>query len=269
MAHIIKKYYTQADNQEDLISIGTIGLIKAVNTFKADKGIRLATYASRCIENEILMHFRLCRKMQGEVSLSDTIETDSDGGDLYLSDVVGENDSLLEDLQAQEERLLVRRFEEFYRRIGVNADAERTQRIYEYELGCRSYYLDGAEALLKALVQGGYRIYLASNGTTVVQSPGIKASGLDRICHGIFLSEAIGCDKPQKAFFDACFESIENFVPENAIILGDSLSSDIAGGRNAGIKTCWFNPKKLPLTGDVIPDYEISELSEFLEILKA
>ena len=109
VAHIIKKYYTQADNQEDLISIGTIGLIKAVNTFKADKGIRLATYASRCIENEILMHFRLCRKMQGEVSLSDTIETDSDGGDLYLSDVVGENDSLLEDLQAQEERLLVRR----------------------------------------------------------------------------------------------------------------------------------------------------------------
>lgn len=176
---------------------------------------------------------------------------------------------MLERGEITRERLLVRRFEEFYRRIGVNADAERTQRIYEYELGCRSYYLAGAEELLAALMQGGYRIYLASNGTTVVQSPRIKASGLDRICHGIFLSEAIGCDKPQKAFFDACFTSIENFVPENAIILGDSLSSDIAGGRNAGIKTCWFNPKKLPLTGDVIPDYEISELSEFLEILKA
>ena len=176
---------------------------------------------------------------------------------------------MLERGEITRERLLVRRFEEFYRRIGVNADAERTQRIYEYELGCRSYYLDGAEALLKALVQGGYRIYLASNGTTVVQSPRIKASGLDRICHGIFLSEAIGCDKPQRAFFDACFEGIGGFVPENAIILGDSLSSDIAGGRNAGIKTCWFNPKKIPLTGDVIPDFEISELSEFLEILKA
>ena len=176
---------------------------------------------------------------------------------------------MLERGEITRERLLVRRFEEFYKRIGVHADAERTQRIYEYELGCRSYYLDGAEELLAALMQGGYRIYLASNGTTVVQSPRIKASGLDRICHGIFLSEAIGCDKPQRAFFDACFASIENFVPENAIILGDSLSSDIAGGRNAGIKTCWFNPKKLPLTGDVIPDFEISELSEFLEILKA
>ena len=138
VAHIIKKYYTQADNQEDLISIGTIGLIKAVNTFKADKGIRLATYASRCIENEILMHFRLCRKMQGEVSLSDTIETDSDGGDLYLSDVVGENDSLLEDLQAQEERLLVRRLvaEELSdreadiirRRYGLDGHPPQTQR---------------------------------------------------------------------------------------------------------------------------------------------
>ena len=176
---------------------------------------------------------------------------------------------MLERGEITRERLLVRRFEEFYRRIGVNADAERTQRIYEYELGCRSYYLDGAEALLESLVQGGYRIYLASNGTTVVQSPRIKASGLDRICHGIFLSEAIGCDKPQKAFFDACFANIVDFVPENAIILGDSLSSDIAGGRNAGIKTCWFNPQKLPLTGDVTPDFEISELSEFLEILKA
>ena len=65
VAHIIKKYYTQADNQEDLISIGTIGLIKAVNTFRADRGIKLATYASRCIENEILMYFRSQRKLQG------------------------------------------------------------------------------------------------------------------------------------------------------------------------------------------------------------
>ena len=82
VAHIIKKYYTQADNQEDLISIGTIGLIKAVNTFRADRGIKLATYASRCIENEILMYFRSQRKLQGEVSLSDAIDTDKAGGAL-------------------------------------------------------------------------------------------------------------------------------------------------------------------------------------------
>ncbi|MBQ3532799.1 MAG: sigma-70 family RNA polymerase sigma factor, partial [Oscillospiraceae bacterium] len=97
VAHIIKKYYTQADNQDDLISIGTIGLIKAVNTFRADKNIRLATYASRCIENEILMYFRSQRKLQGEISLSDTIETDGSGDSLYLLDVVGTDDTMLSD----------------------------------------------------------------------------------------------------------------------------------------------------------------------------
>ena len=109
VAHIIKKYYTQAANQEDLISIGTIGLLKAVNTFRPDKGIRLATYASRCIENEILMHFRAQRKLQGEVSLSDAIETGPEGDALYLSDVVGEEDTMLEELQNKENRQLIRR----------------------------------------------------------------------------------------------------------------------------------------------------------------
>lgn len=109
VAHIAKKYYTQSDEQDDLISIGTIGLIKAVNTFRPDKGIRLATYASRCIENEILMHFRAQRKLQGEVSLSDTIETGPEGDALYLSDVVGEDDTMLEELQDKENRRLIRR----------------------------------------------------------------------------------------------------------------------------------------------------------------
>ena len=106
--HMLKKYYTQTDDQEDLISIGTIGLIKAVNTFRADKGIRLATYASRCIENEILMYFRAQRKLQGEVSLSDTIETGPEGDALYLGDVVGEEDTMLEELQDKENRQLIR-----------------------------------------------------------------------------------------------------------------------------------------------------------------
>ena len=108
VAHIIKKYYTQSADQEDLISIGTIGLIKAVNTFRADRGIKLATYASRCIENEILMYFRSQRKLQGEVSLSDAIDTDKEGGSLYLLDVVGTDDTMLSDLQDREEQLLLR-----------------------------------------------------------------------------------------------------------------------------------------------------------------
>lgn len=100
--HMLKKYYTQTDDQEDLISIGTIGLIKAVNTFRADKGIRLATYASRCIENEILMYFRSMRKSAQDVSLSDCIETGADGTPLELMEVVGSDTDLFDRISARE-----------------------------------------------------------------------------------------------------------------------------------------------------------------------
>ena len=88
VAHIIKKYYTQTVDQDDLISIGTIGLIKGISSYKPEKNVRLATYAARCIENEILMFFRSQKKLQGEVSLSETLETDKDGNNLFLMDVV-------------------------------------------------------------------------------------------------------------------------------------------------------------------------------------
>lgn len=96
VAHIMKKYYTQTSDQEDLISIGTIGLIKGISTFDASKGARLATYAARCVENEILMHFRSQRKSAQDVSLSDFIETGTDGAALSLMDVVGDDEDLLE-----------------------------------------------------------------------------------------------------------------------------------------------------------------------------
>ena len=102
VAHIMKKYYAQTADQEDLISIGTIGLIKAVSTFDASKGTRLATYAARCVENEILMYFRSQRKSAQDVSLSDYIETGSDGAALSLMDVVSEDADLLEQVTTRE-----------------------------------------------------------------------------------------------------------------------------------------------------------------------
>lgn len=102
VAHIMKKYYTQGADQEDLISIGTIGLIKGVTTFDATKGARLATYAARCVENEILMHFRSQRKSAQDVSLSDYIETGTDGAALSLMDVVAEDSDLLEQVSIRE-----------------------------------------------------------------------------------------------------------------------------------------------------------------------
>ena len=102
VAHIMKKYYASESDQEDLISIGTIGLIKAVNSYRLDKNIKFATYASRCIENEILMHFRAGRKRAQDVSLSELIETGSDGAALELQDAVAGDEDLLESISARE-----------------------------------------------------------------------------------------------------------------------------------------------------------------------
>ena len=102
VAHIMKKYYAQASDQEDLLSIGTIGLIKGITTFDASKGARLATYAARCVENEILMHFRSQRKASQDVSLSDMIETGGEGTTLSLMDVVSSDSDLLEQICSRE-----------------------------------------------------------------------------------------------------------------------------------------------------------------------
>ncbi len=102
VAHIIKKYFTQTEDIDDLISIGTIGLIKGINTYKPDKGVRLATYASRCIENEILMHFRASKKSAGDLSLSDALDVDSEGNGLSVMDVVALEEDLADTLGSRE-----------------------------------------------------------------------------------------------------------------------------------------------------------------------
>ncbi|MBQ1183285.1 MAG: RNA polymerase sporulation sigma factor SigK [Clostridia bacterium] len=98
VAHVAKKYFASDIDQDDLVSIGTIGLIKAISSFKADKGIRLATYAARCIDNEILMYFRGLKKSSQDVYISDPIETDKDGNTLTLTDVITDNSDIVEDL---------------------------------------------------------------------------------------------------------------------------------------------------------------------------
>lgn len=155
VAHIAKKYTSPGASQDDLISIGTIGLIKAVNTFQPDKKIRLATYASRCIENEILMHFRAQRKLQGEVSLSEAIETDKAGNALYLQDVVGANDTMQEDLEGREDQRLIRRLvgecltpreaDVIRRRYGLDGHPPQTQRQVAAAYGISRSYVSRIE----------------------------------------------------------------------------------------------------------------------------
>ena len=150
VAHIMKKYYAADSDQEDLISIGTIGLIKAVTTFDTSKGARLATYAARCVENEILMYFRSMRKSAQDVSLSDYIETGADGAALSLMDVVSEDTDLLEQVTTKEtvrqlHRVLDTCLTEQERQIitmRYGLDGEKPKRQREVALHCgisRSY----------------------------------------------------------------------------------------------------------------------------------
>ena len=155
VAHIIKKYYTQSAEQEDLISIGTIGLIKAVDTFRPDRKIRLATYASRCVENEVLMYFRSRKKLQSEVSLSDTIESDTAGNALCLMDVVGSDDTMLSDMADREEQIRIRHLvdscltereaEVIRRRYGLGGYLPQTQRQVAAVFGISRSYVSRIE----------------------------------------------------------------------------------------------------------------------------
>lgn len=130
VAHIMKKYYAQTADQEDLISIGTIGLIKGIESFDPTKGARLATYAARCVENEILMYFRSQKKSSQDVSLSDYIETGNDGAALSLMDVVSQNEDLLEKISSREDtRKVIRAVDQ------VLTEQERQVVILRYGLG--------------------------------------------------------------------------------------------------------------------------------------
>lgn len=169
VAHIVKKYTSQNTGSEDLISIGTIGLIKAVNTYQPAKNIKLATYASRCIENEILMHFRSQKKLQGEVSLSDTLDSDGEGNALSLMDVISVDDDMLENLDARDSCIQVRKLVEecleerekmiITMRYGLDNKPPRTQREIAAESGISRSYVSRIEkkALkkLKDAMDGG------------------------------------------------------------------------------------------------------------------
>ena len=155
VAHIIKKYYTQADNQEDLISIGTIGLIKAVNTFDTTKKIKLATYASRCIENEILMYLRRSCRLKLEVSLDEPLNIDWDGNELLLSDILGTDGDLVyrgiedevdKELLALAMRKLTPREKQIMElRFGLRGTHEYTQKQVADMLGISQSYISRLE----------------------------------------------------------------------------------------------------------------------------
>ena len=162
------------------------------------------------------------------------------------------------------EGVLFGRFERIYEELGVVRSAPETQKLYQTLLSREHDFLPGGKELLEDFrAHGKYKLYMATNGIPEVQRPRIADSGVGE---EIFISYDIGVGKPHKEFFDKCFERIDGFKREECIIVGDSLTSDILGGINAGIKTCHFNPFDKPYE-NIKPDYKINKLSELIPLL--
>ena len=174
---------------------------------------------------------------------------------------------LLEEGKFTRDEILTRRFDILFQELGVEVSSALARQTYEGFLGQGHTFIPGAEELLKALARR-YDLYLVSNGTAAVQAGRIASAGIAPYFKEIFISEAMGLHKPQKAFFDACFAAIPGFHREEALIIGDSLTSDIRGGNNAGIRTCWFNPHRKPRMECVHVDYEVSALSQIPPLLE-
>ena len=174
---------------------------------------------------------------------------------------------MLEDGILTREQVLVQRYESLFRELGVEADAERAQSLYESYLAEGHWFMPGAEELLETLF-GKYRLFICSNGTQRVQDGRIASAEIAPFFENIFISEHMDGNKPEVRFFEQCFREIPGFEKTHAIILGDSLTSDIRGGKNAGILTCWFNHARRENDGPILPDYEIGRLDEFPILLE-
>jgi len=163
--------------------------------------------------------------------------------------------------------ILVGRFVEFFKSIDVNTEiASDFNDDYQITLGDYVIFEAGAKEYLESL-KGKYRLIAVTNGTKVAQEKKLKTSGLDIIFDSVYISEDIGIEKPNKGYFDRVFnqEGLSNL--SEAIIIGDSLTSDILGGNNAGIDTCWYNPQKKVNSSEVVVTYEIEKVTDFENVL--
>ena len=165
------------------------------------------------------------------------------------------------------DQVLTGRFQMLFEELGIPAQPQAIAKGYEHNLGLGHYFLPGAKEALDAL-RGKYRLFLASNGTASVQHSRLTSAGLYPYFEEVFVSQALGANKPSRAFFDACAARIPGYDPRKALMVGDSLTSDILGGINAGMKTCWVCPPEAQGRPDIVPDYRIEALSQLPELLK-
>lgn len=165
------------------------------------------------------------------------------------------------------DELVTGRFDTLFSRIGITDIASKDFNVvYQKALGSVFYFKDDAYQLCSRL-KGKVRQYVVTNGVSSTQRNKLRLSGLDQIFEDIFVSEEMGYHKPQLLYFEKCFEKIENFQKDKVLIVGDSLSSDMQGGNNAGIACCWYNPEGKENNTGLRIDYEIRNLWEVEDIL--
>ena len=173
----------------------------------------------------------------------------------------------LERKELTREEVLVGRFGALFEEYGMEIDPVQCARTYENNLSVGHYFLTGAYEAVESLSKK-YKLYLASNGTAKVQAGRLESANISHFFQEIFISQTMGANKPDIAYFDACFAKIPDFDVEKAMIVGDSLTSDILGGIQAGMATCWVNLEGKPGREDIQPSYEIQALSQLEALLK-
>ena len=174
---------------------------------------------------------------------------------------------MLERGELTREQVLVGRFRMLFEELGVAVDPADCTAVYSKNLAIGHYFMPGAEEAVERLSKK-YRLFLASNGTASVQHGRMTSANLYRFFEKVFVSQDIGYNKPSKEYFDRCFAQIPDLDRSKAMMVGDSLTSDIRGGINAGIATCWVNPDHLPGREDIRPDYEIEALPQLEALLE-
>lgn len=177
---------------------------------------------------------------------------------------------ILEKGEITRETVLHGRFREFFDGLNIGYNDKLIydfNKFYQVELGNNIFFNDNAKETLKAL-EKSYKQYAITNGSIVAQKGKLKKSGLDKIFDGVFISEEMGIDKPNKEFFDIVFENVGSTDTREYLLVGDSLTSDILGANNAGIKNIWYNPENVDNKANVKVDYTINNLKEVIEILE-
>ena len=174
---------------------------------------------------------------------------------------------MLERNEIDREQLKVQRFSVLFDALGIQGNAKSCSEHYVEQLSKGCYFLPGAKEAVERLAKK-YRLFLASNGNASVQAGRLSGTGLYPLFENVFISEALGANKPNTEFFSRAFAQIADFDPKKAMMVGDSLSSDIQGGINAGIATCWVNPRHGPTRNGIEPDYEIEALPQLEALLE-